>query len=117
MNEWMFFLWRIDSFGHLARIFVLVDNKSYKRYQLETTYTDRTYYGEVQCTRTITLLLLFFELSPLVNFHFEFLSGSLLPNYKSYQLDTSQTDRTHFGEMQCTRTVTLLLIFLIIALC
>ena len=24
---------------------------------IETTYTDRTYYGEVQCTRTTSLLL------------------------------------------------------------
>ena len=52
-----------------------------------------------------------FELLPFVNFHFEFLSGSLIPNYKSYQLKTSQTDRTHYGEVQCTRTITLLHIF------
>ena len=67
----------------------------------------------MQCTGTIhvTLLLLFFELLPFVNFHFKFLSGSLLPDYKSYQLETSQTDRTHYGEVQCTRTITLLLIF------
>ena len=68
------------------------------------------------CTQTITLLLLFFELFPFVNFHFEFLSGSLLPNYKSYQLETSQTDRTHYGEVQCTRTITLLLIFFFLLL-
>ena len=37
----------------------------------------------------------FFELLPFVNFHFEFLSGSLRPNYESYQLETSQTDTTH----------------------
>ena len=30
---------------------------------------------------------------------------------KSYQLETSQTDRTHYGEVQCIRTITLLLIF------
>ena len=68
----------------------------------------------MQCLRTIILLLLFFELLPLVNFHFEFLSGSLLPIYKSYQLETSQTDRTHYGEVQCKRTITLLLTFFLL---
>ena len=60
---------------------------------------------------TLIEQILFFELLPFVNFHFEFLSGSLLPNYKSYLLETSQTDRRHNGEVQCTRTITLLPIF------
>ena len=35
-----------------------------------------------------------FELLPFVNFHFEFLSGSLLPKCKRFQLEISQTDNT-----------------------
>ena len=48
---------------------------------------------------------------PFVNCHFEFLSGSLISDYKSYQLETSQTNKTHHGEVQCTRTIALLLNF------
>ena len=51
-------------------------------------------------------ILGFFELLPFVNFPFAFLSGSFLPGYKSYQLETSQSDRTHHGEVQCTRSIT-----------
>ena len=72
-------------------------------------HTNRTHYGEVQCTRTITLLLLFFELLPAVNFHFEFFFDHY---FKTIKLETSQTDRTHYGEVQCRRTITLLLIYI-----
>ena len=35
------------------------------------------------------------------------LSRPYLPNYKSYHTETSDTDRTHYEEVQCTRTFTL----------
>ena len=37
-----------------------------------------------------------------------FLSGHVLKNYKGYQLKCSYTNRIHYREVQCTRTITLL---------
>ena len=84
---------------------------NYKSCHLETAYTVRTQYWDVQHWRIITLLTFIFQLLPFVNFHFEFLSRPLL-NYDNCQLETSNTDRTLCWEVQCTRTITLLLYFL-----
>ena len=42
-------------------------------FKLHNTY--RSHCGEVQCSRTIILFQLFFELLPFINFNFGFLSG------------------------------------------
>ena len=52
-----------------------------------------------------------FELLPFIDFQFELLSGLQLPNYISYQLETTYTDRTHYGEVQYIKTTALLLLF------
>ena len=50
---------------------------------------------------------IFVQVIPMVNFHFEFLYSPWIPNYVSYQLETPHTDKKCYGEMQCTRTITL----------
>ena len=47
---------------------------------------------------------------PFEIFHTFFLSAPYFENYKSYQLETSWVYRSHSGEVQCTRTVTLAVI-------
>ena len=68
---------------------------------------DRSHQGRVQCTRTITLACLTFELLPFVYFHIWFLSGAYLENYTSYGYEILWVDRSYQGGVQCTWTVTL----------
>ena len=44
-------------------------------FKLQTSHTDRSHSGQVQCTKTVTLFHLFLELLPFINFNFGFLSG------------------------------------------
>ena len=68
---------------------------------------DRSHQGGVQCTSTITLSCLIFELLPFVYFHTWFLSGAYLQNCTSYGYEILWVDRSHQGGVQCTWTVTL----------
>ena len=43
--------------------------QDYASYGYETSWVDRSHQGGVQCTGTITLACLIFELLPFVNFH------------------------------------------------
>ena len=43
--------------------------QDYASYGYETSWVDRSYQGGVQCTGTITLACLIFELLPFVYFH------------------------------------------------
>ena len=43
--------------------------QDYASYSYETSWVDRSHQGGVQCTGTITLTCLFFELLPFVYFH------------------------------------------------
>ena len=65
----------------------------------------------VQCTRIVTLHLLFFELLPFVYFNTLCLSGPYLLYYKSYRLETSHEDGYHWEEVQCARIITLHFLF------
>ena len=42
---------------------------AYASYGYETSWMDRSHQGRVQCTRTITLACLIFELLPFIYFH------------------------------------------------
>ena len=53
-----------------------------------------------------------FEVLPFVSFHFQFWCGTLFPNYKSYHLEPSMTDRTHCGEEQFTKIIAVPHLFL-----
>ena len=57
-------------------------------------------YKTHKCTNLI------FSVLPFVDFHFEYLSRPLFTNYKSYQFETTYSDRTYSGEEQFTRTIT-----------
>ena len=61
----------------------------------------------VQCTWTVTLVCLFFELLPFVYFHTWILSGAYLQDYTSYGYEILWVDRSHQGGVHCTWTLTL----------
>ena len=58
--------WRAAGIPHSLSGAYLQD---YASYGYETSWVDRSHQGGVQCTRTITLALLLFELLPFVYFH------------------------------------------------
>ena len=92
--------------------------QNYTSYGYEILWVDRSYQGGVQCTGTITLACLIFELLPFVYFHTWILSGAYLQNYTSYGYEILWVDRSHQGGVQCTWTITLVcFFFLVIALC
>ena len=76
--------------------------QDYTRYGYETSWVDRSHQGGVQCTGTITLACLIFELLPFVYFHTLILSGAYLQNYTSYGYEILWVDRSHQGGVQCT---------------
>ena len=81
--------------------------QDYASYGYETSWVDRSHQGGVQCTGTITLACLIFELLPFVYFHTWILSGAYLQNYTSYGYESLWVDRSHQGGVQWTWTVTL----------
>ena len=81
--------------------------QDYATYGYETSWVDRSHQGEVQCTGTITLACLIFELLPFVYFHTWILSGAYLQNYTSYGYEILWVDRSHQRGVQCTWTITL----------
>ena len=76
--------------------------QDYASYGYETSLVDRSHQGGVQCTGTITLACLIFELLPFVYFHTWILSGAYLQNYTSYGYEILWVDRSHQGGVQCT---------------
>ena len=62
-------------------------------YGYEILWVDRSHQGGVQCTGTITLACLIFELLPFVYFHTWILSGAYLQNYTSYGYEILWVDR------------------------
>ena len=62
--------------------------KDYYRFEHETSGVYRSHWGEVHCTRTITLHFLILELLPFVIFHTLILCGTYLSDYKRYQHET-----------------------------
>ena len=81
--------------------------QNYTRYVYEILWVDISYQGGVQCTWTVTLVYLFFELLPFVYFHTWILSGAYLQNYTCYCYEILWVDRSHQGGVQCTWTLTL----------
>ena len=62
--------------------------KDYYRFEHETSGVYRSHWGEVHCTRTITLHFLILELLPFVIFHTLILCETYLGDYKRYQYET-----------------------------
>ena len=92
--------------------------QDYARYGYETSWVDRSYQGRVQCTETITLACLIFELLPFVYFHTWILSGAYLKNYTSYGYEILLVDRSYQGGGAVHRNHNShLLNFWVIALC
>ena len=81
--------------------------QNYTSYGYEILLLDRSYQGGMQCTGTITLPCLIFELLPFVYFHTWILSGAYLQKYTSYGYEILWVDRSHQGGVQCTWTITL----------
>ena len=81
--------------------------QNYTSYGYEILLVDRSHQGGVQCTGTITLAYLIFELLPFVYFHTWILSGAYLQNYTSYGYEILWVNRSHQGGVQCTGTITL----------
>ena len=65
--------------------------------------------GEVQCTWTLTLACLSFELLTFVYFHTWFLSWAYLQNYTCSSYEILWVDRSHQGGVQCTWTLACLI--------
>ena len=76
--------------------------QNYTSYGYEILLVDRSHQGGVQCTGTITLVCLRFELLPSVYFHTLILSEAYLQNYTSYGYEILWVDRSHQGGVQCT---------------
>ena len=81
--------------------------QDYTSYRYEILWVDRFHQGEVQCTWTLTLACLIFELLPFVYFHTWILSWAYLQNYTSYGHEILWVDRSYQGGVQCTWTLTL----------
>ena len=81
--------------------------QDYISYGYEILWVDRSHQGGVQCTWTVTLACLIFELMSFVYFHTWILSGAYLQNYTSYGYEILWMDRSHQGRVQCLWTLTL----------
>ena len=79
--------WRPHS---LSRAYL----QDYASYGYETSWVDRSHQGRVQCTGTVTLACLIFELLPFVYFHTSILYRAYLQNY---------TSRTRTSGVICSR--------------
>ena len=75
--------------------------QDYASYGYETSWVDRSHHGGVQCTGTITLTCLIFELLLFVYFHTRVLSGAYLENYTCYGYEILWVDRSYQGGVQC----------------
>ena len=73
----------------------------YTSYGYKILWVDRSHQRGVQCTWTVTLAFLIFELLPFVYFLTWILSGAYLLNYTSYGYEILWTDRSHQGGVQC----------------
>ena len=79
----------------------------YYRFGYEISGVYKSHWGEVHCTRTITLHCLILKLLPFVIFHTWILLGLYLKDYYRFEHETSGVYRSHWGEVHCTRTITL----------
>ena len=86
--------------------------QNYTSYGYEILWVDRSHLGGVQCTWTVTLACLIFQLLPFVYFHSWILSRTYLQDYTSYVYEIFWVDRSHQGGVQSTWTVTLVYLFL-----
>ena len=89
----------------------------YASYGYEILWVDRSHQGGVQCTWTLTLVYLIFELLPLVLFLTFIFFGAYLQNYTSYGYEILLVDRSHQGGVQCTETITLAYLIFELLLC
>ena len=87
--------------------FVRSISPNYTSYGYEILWVDRSHQRGVQCTWTVTLVYLFFELWPFVYFHTRVLSGAYLEIYTCYGYEILWVDRSYQGGVQCIWTVTL----------
>ena len=81
--------------------------QNYTSYGYEILLVDTSHLGGLQCTWTVTLACLIFELLPIVYFHTWILSGAYLQNYTSYVYEILWVDRSYQGGVQYTWTLTL----------
>jgi len=88
--------------------------KDYYIFEHETSGVYRSHWGEVHCTRTTTLHFLILELLPFVIFHTWILClsvtnllGLCLKDYYRFEHETSGVYISHWGEVHCTKTITL----------
>ena len=83
--------------------------QNYTSYGYEILWVDRSHQGGVQCTWTVTLGCLIFELLPFVYFHFHtwILSRAYLQNCTNYGYEILWVDRSYQGGVQYTWTITL----------
>ena len=81
--------------------------QDYASYGYETSWVDKSHQGGVQCTGTITLACLIFELLPFVYFHTWILSEAYLQNFTSYGYEILLVDRSYQAGVQWTGTITL----------
>ena len=86
--------------------------QNYTSYGYEILWVDRSHHGGVHCTWTKTLVCLFFELLPFVDFHTWIMSDAYLQNFTSYGYEILWVDRSHQAGVQCTWTITLVCFFL-----
>ena len=81
--------------------------QNYNCFGYEILWVDRSHQGGVQCTWTVTLVYLFFELLPFVYFHTRVLCDAYLENYTCYGYEILWVDRSYQRGVQYIWTVTL----------
>ena len=72
-----------------VQFFVWSISQNYTSYGYEVLWVDRSHQGDVQCTWTLNLACLIFELMPFVYFRTWILAGAYLENYNSYGYEIS----------------------------
>ena len=87
---------------------------NYKSYQQETLQIDRSYLVEVQCTRTVNLSCLILELLSFVHFYALNFVWHITLKLEKYQQKTLYVDRSHLVKVQCTRTIIMLSLILVL---
>ena len=81
--------------------------QNYTIYGYEILLVDRSHQGGVQCTWTLSIACLIFELLLFVYFQTWILSGAYLQYYTSWGHEILWVDRSHQGRVHCTWTLTL----------
>ena len=76
--------------------------QDYASYGYEILWVNRSHQGGVQCTWTVTLACLIFELLLFVDFHTLILSRAYLQNYTSYGYEILWVEKSHQVGVHCT---------------